>query len=566
MGDSSCCIVVIAGSLQFEINNGNLDMFSNLLQSCRHSIQFKLFLSLTLIVGLSLAAILVSQVYLVQEYFVRQAESNLRSSNYLLSRVLADPIFERDLVLLQSRMIDIQSKLPLCNFQLKDNIGSVVYKVGEVHPKIDTSFNSSNPDHCYNTVLPVIHGDQLLGTVRMGVRTDDIAQARSNLIQESLFVALFWFTLLMLPFFIQIRRLMSPLVNLSKTAQEIAKGNLDYPVPISLRGKDEVSQLISSFQGMAQTLIRNRDEQAANLEALKNEKSTLSTLLATMPIGVIFADRTQIQYCNVAFRRMFQFDQSDQLIGMKNDALLLHAGQVVAEADIFLRTIAEILASRKLTEPKFISLKDGRILRIISNVVLAPNNSGYLGRFIIFEDQTEEQKVLLTAELNAEHDSLTSIFNRRRFDLDLERLIAQAERDGSRVALLMFDLDDFKPINDLHGHICGDVVLKQIAQTVSSQLRRNEVLYRIGGDEFALLLNNTSDDEVSIVADRIVRLVQSLSFNFNGTVEKVGCSMGIARYPGDAITPATLLRLADQAMYEAKNLGKSQFVFRRTPA
>ncbi len=541
-------------------------MFSNLLQSCRHSIQFKLFLSLTLIVGLSLAAILVSQVYLVQEYFVRQAESNLRSSNYLLSRVLADPIFERDLVLLQSRMIDIQSKLPLCNFQLKDNIGSVVYKVGEVHPKIDTSFNSSNPDHCYNTVLPVIHGDQLLGTVRMGVRTDDIAQARSNLIQESLFVALFWFTLLMLPFFIQIRRLMSPLVNLSKTAQEIAKGNLDYPVPISLRGKDEVSQLISSFQGMAQTLIRNRDEQAANLEALKNEKSTLSTLLATMPIGVIFADRTQIQYCNVAFRRMFQFDQSDQLIGMKNDALLLHAGQVVAEADIFLRTIAEILASRKLTEPKFISLKDGRILRIISNVVLAPNNSGYLGRFIIFEDQTEEQKVLLTAELNAEHDSLTSIFNRRRFDLDLERLIAQAERDGSRVALLMFDLDDFKPINDLHGHICGDVVLKQIAQTVSSQLRRNEVLYRIGGDEFALLLNNTSDDEVSIVADRIVRLVQSLSFNFNGTVEKVGCSMGIARYPGDAITPATLLRLADQAMYEAKNLGKSQFVFRRTPA
>jgi diguanylate cyclase (GGDEF)-like protein len=521
---------------------------------------------LTAIVALSLAAILVSQVYLVQEYFVRQAESNLRSSNYLLSRVLADPIFEHDLVLLQSRMVDIQSKLPLCNFQLKDNIGSVVYKVGEVHPIIDTSFNSNNLDHCYNTVLPVIHGDQLLGTVRMGVRTDDIAKARSNLIQESLFVALFWFAILMLPFFVQIRRLMSPLVNLSKTAQEIANGNLDYPVPRLLRGKDEVSQLISSFQDMTQTLIRNRDVQATNLEALKNEKSTLSTLLATMPIGVIFADHTQIRYCNDAFRKMFQFDQSEQLEGIKNDSLLLRAGQVVAEANVFLQTIAEILASRKLTDPKFITMKDGHILRIISNVVLAPNNSGYLGRFMIFEDQTEEQKVLQAAELNAEHDSLTSIFNRRRFDLDLERLIAQAERDGSRVALLMFDLDDFKPINDMHGHICGDVVLKQIAHTVSSQLRRNEVLYRIGGDEFALLLNNTSDDEVSIIADRIVRLVQSLTFDFNGSDERVGCSMGIARYPSDALTSSTLLRIADQAMYEAKELGKRQFVFRKTPA
>lgn len=540
-------------------------MLSNLLQSCRHSIQFKLFLSLTVIVALSLAAILISQVYLVQEYFIRQAESNLRSSNYLLSRVLADPLFEHDLVLLQTRLVDIQSKLPLCNFQLKDNIGSVVYKVGEVHSIIDTNFDSNNLDHCYNTVLPVIHGDQLLGTVRMGVRTDDIAQARANLVQESLYVALFWFAILMLPFFVQIRRLMSPLVILSKTAQEIANGNLDYPVPISLRGKDEVSQLITSFQGMTETLIRNRDVEAASLAELKNEKSTLSTLLATMPVGVVFSDRTQIRFCNDAFRNMFQFAQNEEVVGMKNDALLLRAGQIVAEVDSFLRTIGEVLASYKLTEPKYIELKNGRILRLISNVVISPNSNGYLGRFMIFEDHTEEQRVLLAAELNAEQDALTSIFNRRRFDLDLERLIAQADRDESRLALLMFDLDDFKPINDLHGHICGDVVLKKIAETVSAQLRRNEVLYRIGGDEFALLLNNTSDEEVSKIAERIVNLVKVLEFSFNGRTERVGCSMGIARYPSDALTPPTLVRLADEAMYEAKQRGKSQYIFRKTP-
>ncbi len=533
---------------------------SKLLQSCRHSIQLKLFLSLTVIVALSLAAILASQVYLVQEYFVRQAETNLRGSNYLLSRVVADPLFEHDLVLLQSRLEAIQAKLPLCSFQLKDNIGSVVYKVGEVRNISDANFDTNTRDHCYNTVLPVIHGDQLLGTVRMGVRTDEIAQARTELINQSVYFALFWFALFMLPFFVQIRRLTRPLINLSKAAQEIAQGNLDYPAPMPLRSEDELSQLITSFQGMTQSLVRNRNEQAASLAALTNEKSTLDTLLATMPIGVVFADHAQVCYCNDSFRQMFQFAQNEQLVGMKNDRLLLRITQNVADADSALKAITSILASRKLTDPTYITLKNGRILRLLSNVVVAPESSSYLGRFWLFEDQTKEQKVLQTAELNAEHDALTSIYNRRRFDLDLPRMMAQAERDHSRLALMMFDLDEFKPINDIYGHECGDIVLKQIAQSLSLQLRRNEILYRIGGDEFALLLVNISDDEVKIIADRIVNLVSSLAFGFKGSIVNVGCSMGIANYPEDAITPQALLQLADQAMYEAKKAGKNRFV------
>ncbi len=535
-------------------------MFSKLIQSCRHSIQLKLFLSLTAIVALSLAAILASQVYLVQEFFVRQAETNLRGSNYLLSRVLADPLFEHDYALLQSRLEAIQSKLPLCNFQLKDNIGSVVYKVGEVRSISDTSFNSNTRDHCYNTVLPVIHGEQLLGTVRMGVRTDDIAHARTILINESIFFAMFWFAIFMLPFFVQIRRLTKPLVNLSKAAQEISKGNLDYPAPMLLRSEDELSQLISSFQGMTQSLVRNRNEQAASLDALRNEKTTLDTLLTTMPIGVVFADHGQVCYCNESFRHMFQFDLDEQIVGMKNDRLLLRITQNVADTDSALKAITSMLASRKLTDPAYITLKNGRILRLLSNVVIAPESSSYLGRFWLFEDQTKEQKVLQAAELNAEHDALTSIYNRRRFDMDLPRMMAQAERDEKRLTLMIFDLDEFKPINDIYGHESGDIVLKQIAHSLSSQLRRNEVLYRIGGDEFALLLGSISDDEVKIIADRIVNLVSSLAFRFKGNIVNVGCSIGIANYPADADTPQSLLQLADQAMYEAKKSGKCQYV------
>ena len=535
-------------------------MLSNLLHACRSSIQLKLFLSLTAIVALSLTAILASQVYLVQDYFVRQAESNLRSSNYLLSRVLADPLFEKDLSLLQTRLQEVQTKLPLCNFQLKDDIGTVVYRVGDVHARSDSEFDPNSRDGCYNTIIPVIHENRLLGTVRMGVRTDDIAQARQSLIQESVFFAFFWFAIFMLPFFVQIRRLVRPLGNLSKAAQEFANGNLDYPTPGLVRGEDEISQLTTSFQGMAQALLSNRNVQAASLAALNNEKSTLDALLATLPVGVIFADRSHIRYCNTAFRQLCLLGPDEQLVGMKNDTLLLRLGQIASEADSFLKTLAEILETRKLIEPKYVALKDGRILRLISNIVIAPESSGYLGRFWLFEDVTQERKMLQMAELRAEHDALTSLYNRQRYDQDLPRLIAQAERDGSRLALLTFDLDNFKPINDLYGHAAGDIVLKKVAEYLSSQLRRNEVLYRIGGDEFALLLVNASDDEIALLAERIVKTVHSLTFDFNGTTAKVGCSLGIARYPHDATTLQNLLQLADNAMYEAKQRGKNNWV------
>jgi diguanylate cyclase (GGDEF)-like protein len=315
---------------------------------------------------------------------------------------------------------------------------------------------------------------------------------------------------------------------------------------------------------MAESLIRSRQEQTANLAELNNEKSTLFALLSTMPVGVIFADRTHIRYCNNAFRRMCLLGADEDMVGMKNEAMLLRVGQAVDDADTFIKLIAEILETRMLTDAKYFALKDGRTLRLISNVVIAPENSGYLGRFWLFDDVTEEKKILQAAERHAAIDALTSIYNRRRFDQDLHRLIAQAERDGSELALMMFDLDDFKPINDQYGHACGDEVLKQVAQTLSSQLRRNEVLYRIGGDEFALLMVNPGEGEIAILADRIVSTVHNLTVACSVAKAKVGCSMGIARYPQDASTYESLLHLADHAMYEAKQRGKDNWVLHIT--
>jgi hemerythrin len=304
---------------------------SSLLNSYRSSLQFKLFLNLTAVVALSLIAVMLSQIYLVQDYFVQQAESNLRSSNYLLSRVLADPIFENDLSMLQVRLQEIQTKLPLCNLQLKDNVGKVVFRLGTVQTHSDSEFNPSSRDGCFNTVIPVVHGESLLGTARMGVRTDDIARSRSNLIQQSIFFSIFWFALFMLPFFLKIRRMLSPVCDLAVVAKEIEKGNGNYSKQISTSGNDEISQLASSLQGIAKTMSRNNHAKIASKVAIDNEKAAQVKLkLMKVELTVVKEAREKSDYENVQAQKLLhQTQQSFQRLFPHQLIALMGKGSIL---------------------------------------------------------------------------------------------------------------------------------------------------------------------------------------------------------------------------------------------
>jgi len=202
-------------------------------------------------------------------------------------------------------------------------------------------------------------------------------------------ISVFLFALFLLPFFIQIRRMMQPLNQLSESALQFSQGNFDHSIPALLERKDEVGQLASNFQGMAQALAKNRDWQEATVAALNDEKSVLDTLLASLPVGVFFADHTHIRYCNSAFRKMFHFADED-LVGMRNDAMVSRIGLAVSDASQFLQAVTTILDARSQSESEYINLKNGRILRLTSNVVIAPESRGYLGRFWLFEDVTQE--------------------------------------------------------------------------------------------------------------------------------------------------------------------------------
>jgi diguanylate cyclase (GGDEF)-like protein len=160
------------------------------------------------------------------------------------------------------------------------------------------------------------------------------------------------------------------------------------------------------------------------------------------------------------------------------------------------------------------------------------------------------------AREQAELDSLTGLHNRRLFYEFLAREIARAQRYERYVSLIVFDLDDFKRINDRIGHLHGDGVLTEVADRVRGVVRATDIPCRVGGDEFAVILPEASRDDAELLADRIALAIRTQK------IDKVGAlkiSAGVAELrPGD--TAADLFHRADEALLRAKNTGKARIV------
>jgi diguanylate cyclase (GGDEF)-like protein len=180
-----------------------------------------------------------------------------------------------------------------------------------------------------------------------------------------------------------------------------------------------------------------------------------------------------------------------------------------------------------------------------------------IGYLWLFQDVTRERQTANQILYLAERDPLTGLYNRHRFQEELARTLSGGERRRRRVALMFFDIDEFKHVNDTFGHRAGDALLIRVAGEVSAQVRRNELFSRLGGDEFAILAPDISDQEASVVAERIVRAIGRIPFSFEGNHLRLTCSLGVAMYPDHAPTAEDLIAHADAAMYQAKEAGKN---------
>jgi diguanylate cyclase (GGDEF)-like protein len=158
----------------------------------------------------------------------------------------------------------------------------------------------------------------------------------------------------------------------------------------------------------------------------------------------------------------------------------------------------------------------------------------------------------------ADHDSLTRLYNRRRFSEDCGRILDQARRYGHQGAMIFMDLDQFKDVNDVSGHQVGDLLLQQVAEQLSHLIRTSDVLARLGGDEFALVLPESTETEALACAGRIQAAVQSIQVNDHGRVHRVTASIGIAIFPDQGGSAEELLANADIALFQAKEKGRGR--------
>ncbi|MDY6950164.1 MAG: diguanylate cyclase [Thermodesulfobacteriota bacterium] len=155
-------------------------------------------------------------------------------------------------------------------------------------------------------------------------------------------------------------------------------------------------------------------------------------------------------------------------------------------------------------------------------------------------------------------DSTTGLFMKRYFQIQLETEAKRSERYKRGLSLLILDIDDFKKVNDTHGHPFGDLVLKGIAKIVSRSARDTDVVARYGGDEFVIILGDSTKEMARVVAERILRSVGLYEFRYGKEKASVTVSIGISNMTGETpMSPEALLRLADVALYKAKEAGKN---------
>lgn len=200
-----------------------------------------------------------------------------------------------------------------------------------------------------------------------------------------------------------------------------------------------------------------------------------------------------------------------------------------------------------------------RTVKVVLGAVdrIAQANSRLSERLSEAKDTIETQANLMEARMvDALTDPLTGIANRRAWDHELQRRLAEWQRKRKPLSLVMLDVDHFKEFNDTHGHQAGDEVLKGVAAILSQAMRDMDLVARYGGEEFSVILPDTDLSSAALAAERLRCFVESAEFPFEGTVLKLTTSVGLAEVlPGEDLTG--FLRRADDALYASKRAGRN---------
>lgn len=299
---------------------------------------------------------------------------------------------------------------------------------------------------------------------------------------------------------------------------------------------------------------RYEDERAlAECELRKLSRAVEASASAIM----IMNASDEIQYVNGKLCEISGYSP-EELIGQ-------HSGMLKSSSvdPDFQRKITETLRSGNEWKGEILNRKkDGTEIYCLESLSGISDDVGKITHFVaVMEDISERKRVEETILQLAYFDTLTELPNRRNFYERLEQMAASCRRTGSQMALFYLDLDHFKNINDTLGHGAGDVLLKTVAQRLSSCLsRETDVVARLAGDEFAIIIPDIARDSAATVAEKIICAARQ-PLLIEGQELRPTISVGVSLFPHDSTHPEDLVKFADKAMYQAKEHGKNTFRF-----
>jgi diguanylate cyclase (GGDEF)-like protein/PAS domain S-box-containing protein len=315
--------------------------------------------------------------------------------------------------------------------------------------------------------------------------------------------------------------------------------------------RDEDGSLRHFFAQMQDITERKR----AELELAHSLSLQRATLESTAD-GILVVDPDgRIASYNEEFVRMWQLPRAILEAGDDDQAIAFVLDQL-SNPEAFVSKVRELYGAPDEESYDVLEFKDGRVFERYSQPQRIGGES--VGRVWSFRDVTQRRRFESELKHLADHDALTGLFNRRRFDEELSRELARASRYEELGALVVFDLDNFKYVNDTLGHQAGDQIIRSVASLLRRQLRETDIIARLGGDEFAVLLPHTAAEEAATVASGLLSAVRAHEVVVAGRAVQMTTSLGVAQFGEDGNTAEELLAAADAAMYQAKDAGRDR--------
>lgn len=302
-------------------------------------------------------------------------------------------------------------------------------------------------------------------------------------------------------------------------------------------------------------LFRHRRELASTAEALRRANGQLTGLLRAAAEGIIgLSPSGQIEFSNPAACRMLE-QSSENLAGKPwldyaSAKLKARIGENFADSTVRDQVLRQ--GSYRNTQTEFVSASGDSFPVAFSLSAVYGGSDTAVGHVLVFQDIADQLIAQEALRRSAERDDLTGLANRRSFRRRLEQAVSSKRQSSQAFAVLYLDLNRFKPINDQFGHEAGDALLRNLSWRMARALRSEDLLARIGGDEFAVVLDQVGDaaQAMRVAAKLHEAVIEPVVVD--GLELNCGVSIGIALYPQHGEDPETLLRHADAAMYQAK--------------